>query len=93
MESFLGKIIFLGRFIKVLDVKGKELAQSNPCWVVKSSEHFYFWGDFHGQSAETLGTINAKDYFSFGRDKAFLDVCVHQGNDFQITKEFWRDLN
>ena len=79
--------------ITVLDVKGKELTRSNPCRVVKSSEHSYFWGDLHGQSAETLGTNSAGDYFAFGRDKAFLDACAHQGNDFQITGEFWRDLN
>ncbi|MFV0298499.1 MAG: DUF3604 domain-containing protein, partial [Hyphomicrobiaceae bacterium] len=27
------------------------------------------------------------------RDKAFLDVMGHQGNDFQISGNFWRDLN
>ena len=32
-------------------------------------------------------------YFEFGRDKAFLDIIGHQGNDFQITGAFWRELN
>ena len=27
------------------------------------------------------------------RDRAFLDVCSHQGNDFQITTPFWNHLN
>ena len=31
--------------------------------------------------------------FCFGRDRAFLDVMGHQGNDFQITGSFWKDLN
>ena len=53
----------------------------------------HFWGDTHGQSNETLGTNSAREYFEFGRDKAFLDVMGHQGNDFQITGAFWRELN
>src|SRR5207253_2770624 len=27
------------------------------------------------------------------RDKAFIDMVGHQGNDFQITDEFWHQLN
>ena len=53
----------------------------------------HFWGDTHGQSNETLGTNSAREYFEFGRDKAFLDVMGHQGNDFQITGAFWKELN
>ena len=51
-----------------------------------------YWADLHGQSGETIGTGNAADYFSFARDKAFLDVSGHQGNDFQITQQFWEEL-
>ena len=51
-----------------------------------------YWADLHGQSGETIGTGNATDYFSFARDKAFLDVSGHQGNDFQITQQFWAEL-
>jgi hypothetical protein len=47
----------------------------------------------HGQSEETVGTNSADAYFRFARDKAFLDVAGHQGNDFQITPDFWRTLN
>ena len=53
----------------------------------------HFWGDTHGQSNETLGTNTAREYFEFGRDKAHVDVMGHQGNDFQITGAFWRELN
>ena len=56
-------------------------------------ELLHFWGDLHGQSNETLGTNTAEDYFLFGRDRAFLDVCSHQGNDFQMTLDFWDELN
>lgn len=73
--------------------QGKVLARSNPLRAVADPEHLHFWGDLHGQSNETLGTNTARDYFLFGRDRAFLDVCAHQGNDFQITGDFWQELN
>jgi len=53
----------------------------------------HYWGDLHGQSEETIGTNSARDFFAFARDKAFLDACSHQGNDFQITTPFWEHLN
>jgi len=79
--------------IRVLDEKGEELAVSNPLRASGSPELLHFWGDLHGQSNETLGTNTAEEYFLFGRDRAFLDVCAHQGNDFQMTQDFWKDLN
>jgi hypothetical protein len=79
--------------IDVLDEKGRALARSNPLRVAQAPELLHFWGDLHGQSNETLGTNTARDYFLFGRDRAFLDVCAHQGNDFQITGGFWEELN
>lgn len=53
----------------------------------------HFWGDLHGQTGETVGTNTAEHYFDFARNKAFLDVAAHQGNDFQITGRFWQHLN
>jgi hypothetical protein len=80
--------------IRVLDEGGTELCRANPLRVAaKGVELVHFWGDTHGQSNETLGTNTARQYFEFGRDKAFLDVIGHQGNDFQITGTFWRELN
>jgi hypothetical protein len=80
--------------IRVLDENGEELCRSNPLRVVaRDNALVHFWGDTHGQSNETLGTNDARAYFAFGRDKAFLDVMGHQGNDFQITGAFWRELN
>jgi hypothetical protein len=80
--------------IRVLDETGGELCRSNPLRVTaRDSPLVHFWGDTHGQSNETLGTNTARAYFEFGRDKAFLDVMGHQGNDFQITGAFWRELN
>jgi hypothetical protein len=80
--------------IRVLDENGGELCQANPLRVVPPDTALvHYWGDTHGQSNETLGTNTAREYFQFGRDKAFLDVMGHQGNDFQITAAFWRELN
>jgi hypothetical protein len=73
--------------------EGQVIARSNPCRLVADSELLPYWGDLHGQSEETIGTNSARDFYEFARDKAFLDICVHQGNDFQITSEFWQWLN
>ncbi|OED38570.1 hypothetical protein AB833_19190 [Chromatiales bacterium (ex Bugula neritina AB1)] len=72
---------------------GTLLTKSNPARAMEKPTLKYYWADLHGQSDETLGTNSAADYFSFGRDMAFLDACAHQGNDFQMTESFWQDLN
>jgi len=69
-------------------------ARSNPIRVVSRSRgRRPFWADLHGQSEETLGTNSIEDYFSFARDYGLVDVCGHQGNDFQISDPFWREIN
>ncbi len=73
---------------------GKLLARSNPLRIVeKPPDRRLYWADFHAQSGETIGTNSATDYFGFARDTAFIDIVGHQGNDFQITAEFWAELN
>lgn len=80
--------------IEVTAPDGRHLCRSNPLRVEpRDAELVHYWGDTHGQSDETLGTNPAREYFQFGRDRAHLDVMSHQGNDFQITGAFWRDLN
>ncbi|GBF25920.1 hypothetical protein MnTg02_00956 [bacterium MnTg02] len=79
--------------IAVADEEGEALVQSNPLRAVRDPKLLHFWGDIHGQSNETLGTNTARDYFAFGRDRSFLDICAHQGNDFQMTRPFWDELN
>ncbi len=79
--------------IELLDNEGNTITQSNPCRIVDNAELVPYWGDLHGQSEETIGTNSAREFYDFARDKAFLDICVHQGNDFQITTEFWNWLN
>ena len=79
--------------IELVDENDQTVARSNPCRIVESSDLLPFWGDLHGQSEETIGTNSAREFYEFARDKAFLDICVHQGNDFQITNDFWNHLN
>jgi hypothetical protein len=76
----------------VLDGAGNLLCTSNPMRVSEAA-YGHYWADFHAQSEETVGTNPARDYFEFARDIAFLDIVGHQGNDFQISNEFWRELN
>src|SRR5215510_8069571 len=80
--------------IGVRSEEGDGLCRSNPLKIVdRDAPLLHFWGDTHGQSNETLGTNTAREYFEFGRDRAFLDVIGRQGNDFQISKQFWHELN
>ncbi len=79
--------------VEVRDASGNRLAESNPLVVVAEPGPSTWWGDFHAQSEETIGTNSARSYFEFARDLAFCDFVGHQGNDFQITGEFWSKLN
>ena len=79
--------------IDLADGEGQTVCSTNPMRVTSQADLLPYWGDLHGQSEETIGTNSARDFYEFARDKAFLDACVHQGNDFQITTEFWEHLN
>jgi len=79
--------------IELMDKDNRVLATSNPLRVIAGAELLPYWGDLHGQSEETIGTNSARDFHAFARDLAFLDATAHQGNDFQITTEFWQHLN
>ena len=79
--------------IELVDGDGAVVATANPLRIVDEAVLLPFWADLHGQSEETIGTNSADAYFAFARDRAFVDACGHQGNDFQITNEFWDDLN
>jgi len=70
----------------------KLTARSNPT-SGRTSRWNKFWGDLHAQSDATVGTGTEEEYFTFARDVARLDLCSHQGNDFQMTDEDWQRLN
>ena len=68
-------------------------ATTNPIRVAAElPDQRRWWGDLHGQSGETVGTNPSSDYFHFARHLACADFTCHQGNDFQITDEFWARL-
>lgn len=82
--------------VVVRNAAGDELCRSNPIRAIEDATGealVHFWADTHGQSNETLGTNDAREYLEFGRDRAFLDIMGHQGNDFQMTGSFWKSLN
>jgi Protein of unknown function (DUF3604) len=73
--------------------QGEEITRANPLRVESGTTLRRYWGDLHGQSGETIGMGTADSYFRFARDLAFIDIVGHQGNDFQITDDFWKQLN
>jgi hypothetical protein len=79
--------------LRLLGETGEELARANPLRVVAAAPLRRYWGDLHGQSGETIGSGRAETYLLYARDKAFVDIVGHQGNDFQITDAFWAELN
>ena len=80
--------------IRAVDKHTGLSATSNPIRVLAEKSFLHpYWGDLHGQSEETIGTNSIEDYFTFARDYALMDVSAHQGNDFQVTDEFWTIIN
>ncbi len=69
-------------------------ARSNPVHILNQMPdgRRVRWGDMHGQSRESVGTLDAADYFRFARDDAFVEFVGHQANDFQITNQFLKRL-
>jgi hypothetical protein len=79
--------------VQVCSADGTILSTSNTMLIVDDGRPSAFWGDLHGQSEETMGLNSADAYFAFARDIAFLDITAHQGIDFQITNQFYQQLN
>ncbi|MEJ6388742.1 DUF3604 domain-containing protein [Gymnodinialimonas ulvae] len=68
------------------------LATSNPMRIA-DSPFAHYWSDMHGQSGESIGTGTAREYFTFARDRSFVDITGHQANDFQVSDTFWDEIN
>lgn len=80
-------------WIDLMTLEGELLGRSNPMRVSNEPPHRHYWGDLHGQSNETVGTNTVAQYYAFARDRAFVDIVAHQGNDFQIDDELWAEIN
>lgn len=68
---------------------------SNPLRVTRPADappYRMYWGDFHGQTGETVGAGTVEGYFDFGRHFGFLDGSCHQANDFQVDGDTWRRI-
>lgn len=66
---------------------------SNPIYVQADTPALrLYWGDMHAQTEETVGTGSPDEYFTYARDHAGVDFLGIQGNDFQVTAEFWYEL-
>ena len=78
--------------LSVKDPRTGLVGRTNPILVGRGEPFGRFWADLHGQSEETIGTNSIQDYFRFSRDYGFLDICAHQGNDFQISDGFWKKI-
>ncbi len=78
--------------VEVRDEETGLVAETNPVVVRGDQPYGRYWADLHGQSEETIGTGTVEEYFRFARDRAFIDIASHQGNDFQITDGFWQHL-
>ncbi len=80
--------------ITAYDKKTRLRGVSNPILVgTAGALRRHWWADFHGQSEETIGTNTVREYFTFARDYALLDIAAHQGNDFQISDDLWGTIN
>jgi hypothetical protein len=79
--------------IQIFDADSNELLCEAGPLLVKDAPYGGYWGDLHGQSGESIGATNSREYFDFARDLAFLDVISHQANDFQVNNAFWEYLN
>jgi hypothetical protein len=75
--------------ITVKDGSGREATSGTIIVRKKKPELSLFWGDFHGQTKETVATGSLDEYFSFARDVGGVDFAAWQGNDFQVTRELW----
>ena len=72
-------------------------AESNPL-MVSSEELPILWGDLHGHSALSDGTGTPKDYFSYARDIAALDVVALTDHDhwgmpyLSQSPDLWQEI-
>ena len=80
--------------VECIDKETNLKAISNPIKITNDVPVLsHWWADFHGQGEETIGTNSIEDYFNYARNCSMLDIAAHQGNDFQVTDNFWSKIN
>ncbi len=69
------------------------LTETNPVECrARNADFRPYWGDFHGQSEETVGTNPIEDYMWYAKKASAIDFVGHQGNDFEISSEVWSKI-
>ncbi|NLF71752.1 MAG: CehA/McbA family metallohydrolase [Candidatus Anammoximicrobium sp.] len=81
-------------FITFRDPRSGVEQISNPIYVKsKESPEDLYWGDIHGHTLLTDGVRSPEEYYYFGRDEAFLDICALSDHpEFYLTDPMWHYL-
>lgn len=59
------------------------------CRFLAPNIFFFFGGDLHVHSDDTVGTNSTTYNFSYAQNVARLDMVVYTANDFNVTKQRW----
>ena len=90
--SMVGPIRFPGPGVYRLHLASQGLfGQSNPIEIT-DQVHPLFWADLHGQTQDGIGTGSVEEYFTYARDRALVQACSWQGNDFQVSDGSWSEV-
>lgn len=79
--------------VEALDAAGHYRAFSNP--ILVGAENRLLWGDIHGHGGLSDGIGSPKEYYSFGRDVANLDICAlteHVEYPGPMSEEAWKQI-
>ncbi len=69
------------------------MGASNPCLcVLETPRQRIFWGDIHGHTGLSDGLGSPDEYYSFGRDEAFLDFCAIADHAQYLSDDDWEAI-
>lgn len=69
------------------------MGSSNPCLcVLETPRQRIFWGDIHGHTGLSDGLGTPDEYYSFGRDEAFLDFCAIADHAQYLSDADWEAI-
>jgi len=78
-------------FITFKDLTSGVEQISNPIYATDDEKYQnLYWGDIHGHTILTDGVRSPEEYYYFGRDEAFLDICALSDHpEFYLTDYMW----
>lgn len=84
-EAFSGSVEGFLR-LRVSDGSRRIAGAGNPCRCVAAARRRIYWAEIHGHSVlSDGGSRSAEEYYGYGRDVAFLDVCALTDHDFGLA--------